>query len=46
MANVLRALNRVEAARAATAEAKAKKVAAELAAFEHDAAKPAVVEDL
>ena len=46
MANVLRALDRVEVARAATAEAKAKKVAAELAAFEHDAAKPDVVEDM
>lgn len=46
MADILRSLDRVEAARVATAEASVKKAAAELAAFEHDAAKPDTVEEL
>lgn len=46
MANILRSLDRVEAARVATADANAKKAAAELAAFEHDVAKPDTTEEL
>lgn len=45
-ANMLRALDKIDSARVKAADKRAAAAAAELAAFEHDAAKPSVVQDL
>lgn len=46
VANMLRALDKIDDARVKAADKKAAAAAAEVAAFEHDAAKPDVIQDL